>query len=366
MHWWIYIAATSFGLYAAFKLLYTFSVLIGNRKPLLDTSRKVSVLVAARNEESNILQCLNSLLDQNYPLENLEVLVGDDGSGDQTGAIVRKFCQENPHFHYYLISENLPGIQGKQNVLAQLAQRAKGEILMITDADIVLHPEWVSSLSGEIHGKVGMVSGPTLVEGKGLFAKMQSLDWLMGMSINMAHSTLGIPLTASGNNQAILKQAYLETGGYEKIPFSITEDYKLFQKVCEQGPWKFRMLFRPEAFGSSAPESDLAGLFRQRKRWFKGGMELAWYNLALILFNSLVLPVLFVGLFLLPWEICLGLYGVKVASDIVFLTVSSVLLQRPGLLLWFLPWEIYYNLAAIIGPLNQVLPGKVTWKGREY
>lgn len=331
-----------------------------------ETSRKVTVMVAARNEENCIIRCLESLARQNYPAENLQVLIGDDGSTDRTGELVRKFCKKHPQFSYVYIDGNWKGIRGKQNVLAQLARRASGEILLITDADIELHPDWIGTLAAALKGKTGMVSGPTLVEGKGFFAKMQSLDWLMGMAINMAHSTLGIPLTASGNNTAVLKSAYLETGGYEKIPFSITEDYMLFRKVCEEGPWKFKMLFRPEAFGSSLPVTDLTGLFRQRKRWFKGGKDLAWYNISLILFNSMVLPILFVGLFLLPWQICLALYLVKVGSDIVFLTVSSLFLRKFWLLLWFIPWEIYYNLAALIGPVNQILPTKVIWKGREY
>src|SRR5262249_42625775 len=96
---------------------------------------RISVLIPARDEAANISGCLESLLRQDYP--NCEILVLDDQSEDDTGAIVRALAKRDVHGRLRLLSgAPLPkGWLGKCHACAELAAAATGEYLLFTDAD---------------------------------------------------------------------------------------------------------------------------------------------------------------------------------------------------------------------------------------
>ncbi|MFZ4464857.1 MAG: glycosyltransferase [Bacteroidales bacterium] len=101
----------------------------------------VSVLIPARNEEANIAQLLTDLGEQNHP--NLEIIVFDDESEDQTLTLVYSFVEEDSRFHL-IRSEGLPsGWLGKNNACHQLAQKAKGKYLLFLDADVRISRDFV-------------------------------------------------------------------------------------------------------------------------------------------------------------------------------------------------------------------------------
>ncbi|MGQ9560069.1 MAG: glycosyltransferase [Candidatus Oleimicrobiaceae bacterium] len=104
---------------------------LGTRQP------RVSVLVPARNEESDIAACLSSLRAQNY--SNFEVLVLDDHSADGTRAAIEKV--NNDGVRVLSARPIPPGWNGKPWACQQLAAAASGELLFFTDADTVHHPE---------------------------------------------------------------------------------------------------------------------------------------------------------------------------------------------------------------------------------
>jgi cellulose synthase/poly-beta-1,6-N-acetylglucosamine synthase-like glycosyltransferase len=106
----------------------------------------ISVLVPARNEALNIETCLTSLLAQNY--DNYEVIALDDESQDDTGAILKRLSQTNPRLKI-LSGTPLPaGWVGKPWACQQLAEAARGELLLFTDADTRHHPKMLLAAAG--------------------------------------------------------------------------------------------------------------------------------------------------------------------------------------------------------------------------
>lgn len=98
----------------------------------------VSVCVPARNEERDLGACLQSLLNQDYP--DFEVIVVDDESTDGTGGIIRSFAAGEDRL-IPLSGEALPeGWLGKPFALHRAYQKARGEYLLFTDADLVFEP----------------------------------------------------------------------------------------------------------------------------------------------------------------------------------------------------------------------------------
>jgi len=128
------------------------------RHPLPPVPPKVSILVPARNEDITIEVCVRSLLAQDYP--DYEVLVLDDQSTDGTPGILRKLAVENERLKVLTGSPAPIGIAGKNWACTQLAEQAKGDLLLFTDADTVHQPGMmggiVSALLGE---KADMLTG---------------------------------------------------------------------------------------------------------------------------------------------------------------------------------------------------------------
>ena len=102
----------------------------------------VSIIVPACNEETTLEPALRSLLQQEY--SNLEIIVIDDRSTDTTFERITKLAQEFPRIQVEQVKELPMGWLGKNHALYLGAQRARGEILLFTDADIVMRASTLS------------------------------------------------------------------------------------------------------------------------------------------------------------------------------------------------------------------------------
>ena len=272
----------------------------GRRLPELQEFPKISIWVAARNEEDSIIPCLESLAQLDYPQDQIQILIGNDGSDDRTEELVREFILGKPNFQLISINERLGKAEKKANVLAQLAHASTGDYYLVCDADIRVKPSWAKEMVRHFSHGIGVVSATTLIDDLSLFAKMQRFDWLYFMGLIKSAAGLGIPCTAVGNNMAVSKAAYWATGGYENIEFSITEDFKLFRAILDQG-YGFRHLCNAKSTSVSAAAPDLKTLLQQRKRWLEGGRDLPPYWKVIIgLYGSLNLSLLIL-VFFHPW-----------------------------------------------------------------
>ncbi|MFP5212630.1 MAG: glycosyltransferase [Acidobacteriota bacterium] len=110
--------------------------------PLAESFPRVSVLIAARNEERNVEQALRSVLSQDYP--DYEVIVVDDRSTDRTGEILDEISRAHPVLRVVHLKELPSGWLGKNHALHDAALHASGEYLLFTDADVVMDPTTLS------------------------------------------------------------------------------------------------------------------------------------------------------------------------------------------------------------------------------
>lgn len=113
-------------------------------------SHRVSIIIPARNEERNVEEALKSVLAQDY--EDLEVIVVNDRSTDRTGSILDEMARTSPTFRIVHLQELPRGWLGKNHALYRGAQEASGDLLLFTDADVVMHPSAVSRAVGYMLG----------------------------------------------------------------------------------------------------------------------------------------------------------------------------------------------------------------------
>ncbi len=324
----------------------------------------VSVLVAARNEAHNLPHCLESLASLDYPAARFEVLIGNDHSTDETGPIAREFCLEHANFQVVDIETQLPNLNGKANVLAQLADRATGDFLFITDADVRLPRTWLTGLLAQFGPQTGIVTGTTLVQGRGLWARLQAIDWLLAFGLIHLGTRLKWPLTGSGNNMAVRRVAYEAVGGFRGVPFSVVEDYTLFQAVVGRG-YGFGHALGTAVLAQTLPAPTLAMYLQQRKRWMRGAFSLPLPLLVGVVFQYLLVPVLLM-LSLASPRLALAIYVAKLMFQSTLL--GWVLHRTRQGHRWFdaLLFEPYQVIMGVVQMLYYWLPVPIRWKGRTY
>ncbi len=337
---------------------------------------EISIWVACRNEEKNIVQCLTSLVNLKYPQEKIQILVGNDQSTDNTKKLVLSFIdsylsdssqysEKKAQIQLIDIVDNDSGLKAKARVMAQLDKFAIGNYYLITDADIVVNPNWALGLLGSLSSNMGVASGTTMVKSEGIWGWLQEIDWAYFMGLLNLISFSGIPATAVGNNMILKKEAYWETGGYGKIQFSITEDYKLYSEICKKG-WNWNNVMSPQVLAFSDKIEGFIPLLHQRKRWLSGGKELPWYWWLLFgIFGSFyfVMPILLVvnlKLGLLFWFIKIGLQTVQINK------IYALLGQRRPFFIQHVAYELYMFLITIGTAIFFFSPAKTVWKERKY
>jgi cellulose synthase/poly-beta-1,6-N-acetylglucosamine synthase-like glycosyltransferase len=334
-----------------------------DRQPI-SANPSVSILIAARNEETTILSCLEAIARLNFPADKLEVLIGNDQSTDRTGSLVDSFIADKPQYRLLAITETITGLRGKANVLAQLARQAKGTYLFFTDADTQVSPEWVTEMCRSLTGKVGIITGVTLPEGPKLVDKLQTIDWLYSLTLTYLVSTSGIPVTAMGNNMAVSRIAYESVGGYESLPFSVVEDYTLFRAILQQG-FDFRTILNKEVLAQTKTVDTFQQFLHQRKRWMRGAVQLPVWMVTSLYVQYMILPVLLILVFISPM-LAVGLYIVKLFVQTLVISFGLNRLRQTKLWPYMLLFEVYQQIIGPIAVLFYWLPTQIAWKGRNY
>lgn len=363
--WVFWTLLISTGIYIGLEILWAVVLVSSAVRMVPDTSPSISILVAARNEESQILRLLQCMDQLDYPKDRIQILIGQDRSEDRTEQVILGFIQGRPQFRMIPIMEDLPGLRGKQNVLAQLARQATGDIFLVTDADIEVLPGWAGGMAGMFKSGAGMVSAVTLAVPAGIFGGLQSVDWAVGMGVNGAMSSLGLPMTAVGNNMGVRRASYEQSGGYETMPFSVTEDLLLFREMVLKGRHTFSWSMDRSTVNYTRPVPDLRTWLRQRRRWFTGGADLPWYGKLVLGVYYVHLPVMLAGFFFLPWQYPAMAWMGRVCGDGLLLAAIGYRTGDLRPLCWLLPYQAWSLLQTVLLPLNQVWPGGVVWKGRK-
>lgn len=358
------LAAVFFGVFFSICLACLLLLL---RRPLRRRGRvprpRVSILVAARNEEANIGRCLRSLAALNYPSGRLEIIIADDGSTDNTAAIVTDFIRDKPQFRLLSITHRLGSARGKANALAHLCRAATTNYFLFTDADMRVSPDWVTALLAACTPGVGVVTGITTAEGN-LFGRLQGLDWLFGLNISRLLADSGLPATAVGNNMLATRAAYEATGGFESFDFTVSDDLQLFQAVMAQG-YGFRNLCEPRALCVSTPQPTVRALLQQRKRWMNGATTLPWYLSSLFGMYGLFYMVLFwPGL--LPDAWIAAIYLLKISLQTLFLLITLRQAGHRENIAVLLFYEFYLCVMSLAVLAYTLWPGYIVWKQRRY
>ena len=329
----------------------------------------VSVLVAARNEETRIGACLDALLAQDYPHDKLEVVVIDDDSEDATSEIVQSYHDKDSRIKLITAGPNPDRLGPKKNALRWGIMASKGDILITTDADCTPPPAWLQTIVTYFQPNVGTVLGPSVLQSPNHWLKhWLVLENLGNIAIYAASAGLSFPVGAQGANLAYRREVWELLGfGAEGQTFSGDDDL-FVQRIAKDGRWQVRYALEPDAVVPHHHQVTGTGTVRQKHRHLSA---VRWYRPEIVLLAALVLAYhlllavgLVAGLFTFPifliWLLCMT---AKTLAD------GSVLERIAHRTQMAFPWR-WLPIAEILRPWAMIfmvpmsLIKPVTWKGR--
>jgi cellulose synthase/poly-beta-1,6-N-acetylglucosamine synthase-like glycosyltransferase len=289
--------------FASFYVVFVVLVYEGLKRsphtPVTEETPFVSVVVAARNEEDTIKKLLLSILWQDYPQEQFEIIVVDDGSTDGTVACIKELSILYPKIHLLSLGIAEQDERGrKPEALAAGIKAARGEIILITDADCTVLSGWMKEMAGAFEKGTAYVAGPVLESPTArYFSNIHQLEFLGIIASIGGLIGVGAPITCNGANNAFRKSVFDEVGGFGDI--SSCDDETLMMRIATKNAGKITFMASEKAVvHTNSPES-FTEFWRQRLRWAskKGRFEdpFILIKLSMLYFSFVVLLGVSIG-----------------------------------------------------------------------
>ena len=328
----------------------------------------LSVIVAGRNEEKNIVSCIRSLSNLNYPENLLEVILVNDNSTDNTFELMKNASKDYPFIKVINSQKSNSGnLKGKANAIDNAISVCKGEIIVSTDADCEVNPDWAQNTVKYFNENTGMVCGFTKIKSdNSLFAKLQCIDWIYLLSLASSSAGLKMILNCIGNNLSFSKKAYDSVGGYASINFSVTEDLALMRKINSDKKSEVLFPVDKKNLVSTLPCENLNELFSQKRRWFRGGTGINFlgYIVGAELYTMNILLVF--GLFIISIKLYLILVAVKLISEFILLHRVFKEFDMQNYYKYYFLFMFYFAFVGLTLPWSFLFGKEINWKDRKF
>lgn len=317
----------------------------------------VSVIVPARNEATTIKLCLESLLSQEYPTEKLQIIAVNDGSIDETQDIL----EEVAHTSSNMKTVHIPGDDsiGKLHALDEGIQKASGEIILTTDADVEVGKNWVLQMVNQFNTKTGIVMGMTV--DKYTFSPLMAFQALDGAGIRVVSAVLALfkfPITCQGANLAFRKAAYMQVRE-SVLHLGKTKGNRewLLQEVKNETDWGIMPIVHPHSFGITQSPSTWSGMINQRSRWASTGKNYSSVLVKIYLGLIFMSILSFISIiFILPVPEAAHILLVKAIIDFsVALGVVTIICQPILIIAFpiaFILQPFFIIISGVLGTLN--------------
>ena len=225
----------------------------------------VSVMIPAHNEESVITETINRVFQMDYP--NYEVIVIDDRSSDNTAAVI-KSLEASYDGRLKTLIRSKDAFPGKSAVLNDALAIAKGEAILVFDADAQMDKDFLTNLVYELQPKdVGAVQARKVVKNKdvNLLTKCQNNEMTIDTSCQVTRDAVKGAVELRGNGELIKRKALEDIGGWNN--YTITDDLDMSTRLHIKG-WDVR--FCKDTVVYEEGIMYLMPLYRQRRRWLEG------------------------------------------------------------------------------------------------
>jgi cellulose synthase/poly-beta-1,6-N-acetylglucosamine synthase-like glycosyltransferase len=369
--WWLIIpvAIYSVGIFALWLILQ------GKREevpPAAPGSTRVTVVVAARNEEKTIATVLGNLAKQDYPRELLEVIVVNDNSTDRTPIVVSEFISGHRQPQAVNIRLIYNPFRGKKSAVRYAIEKASGELILMTDADCSVGPGWVSAYAKFFESvNADMIAGEVYqTPGRGFASQFGSFEFSALQAITESSIRAGRPVMCSAANMAVRKDVYLRHAGALRDEIASGDDVFLLHAVKRSGGI-IAHVGGGAAAAVTAGAVTAAALLRQRARWASKAyyyrdaatLTLAAATAACNAAVAAAAVASFISLKYLPLTGLL--YAIRLIPDLLITFRNFKKREEQPPLLLFLLSELIYPFYFITVALITLFPRSGSFRNRE-
>ena len=368
-----FIICSIFGIIYSFQIsiyIYGFSKLKSYRinidNIIYENKKRLSVIIPFKNEEKNLKTLIHNLSNQTLKNELYEIILVNDNSTDNSVKVLEQLLSNKEKFKL-IHSDFKTG--GKKNALSLGITRAKGNLIVTTDADCTHNKKWLETiLNYYIKHKPKMIIAPVLMQGKSFFGNMQSLEFLSLIASTGGAAGIGHPIMCNGANLSYEKKVYEEFEDALNMKKESGDDIFLLHNIKKKYPKEIHFLKSNDAVVYTEAENSLKSFLRQRIRWASKSSS---YKDSDSIISSLIVfstnPVLIVLYVLSIFDIAflpaaLVLTMLKIIPDLVLILLSADYFKVKKLIAYFPITLIVYPFYIVITGVAGLFTKNVTWK----
>jgi cellulose synthase/poly-beta-1,6-N-acetylglucosamine synthase-like glycosyltransferase len=322
-----------------------------------DNLPPVSIIIAAYNEESCIKARVENLLSLDYPQDKLTILIGSDGSQDNTAEILTSFDHVNLKIHIF--EEN----RGKMSVLNDLVEQANSDYIVFSDANTHFNKNTIENLVRHFdHDDIGAVCGELHLVDVDSGDNKDNIYWRYEQVLKFHEARLNALQGANGAIYAIRKELFIP------LPANtIVDDFQIAMNIAKQGA---RLIYDPEAIAIEEIAPNLRAEEGRRVRIGLGNYQaffcmpwalnplLGWRFIAYIshkVCRWFVPHLMLIALISNLWLITMPIYQLLFIGQIVFYAIAFYGInkqkkqQKIGSIIGIVSFFVSMNIALMRG-----------------
>ncbi len=354
-----------------FYVLIIFSFFLGWKKLNYKTCKRytpsVSVVIALRNEESQVKRLIDNLINLDYPKDLLQYVLINDHSTDETHNLLLENKSEN--FKILNMSE---GEFGKKQAILKGVSLADGDVIITSDADCSFNKNWIKKMVSYYHNKnVKLVAGPVVIENNsGIFHLFQNLEFLS--LVGSAAGAIGQKkaIFCNAANMSFKKNIFLELNKYSS-KIASGDDVFLLHNIKAKYPHSIVFAKDKEAIVETVGAKNIFQFLNQRNRWT--AKSTSYSDVDALLTSIIVFATNVVGLSFMILSIIdvsflsylILFFIIKSIIDLLLLIKVLNFFDRKYLIKWVLPFQILYSIYIVFIVIYSFI-NNFEWKGRKY
>ena len=349
-------------------LVFAGFVLHSNDTNAQSAPQKVSVIIAARNEEGKIKQCIATILSQHYPKEFLEIIIVDDASTDNTFKQAAEILGHSGIEHRLIQNQQH---LGKKKSLKLAIEQSNSELIICRDADtFTISNSWLPFIVNYMMAtkKEFIICPVAIAHNDGTLSELQETEMAILSLFTISSAYFNAPFLSNGANLAFTKKLFYSTGAYEgHLHIASGDDIFFLEKVKQTHRNTIGYLKNKEAIVYTFPEKHLWSLIHQKIRWasklFRNLSVINWLSALIITVSNFVWIVALFYAIIYPQNLALSLIFIlsKLLIDILLVFLASSFIKvKTGALKVALLAFIYPFYASLIAVLTVFVKPK--WK----
>ena len=312
----------------------------------------ISVIICAKNEESNLKKNLPKLISQNYA--NFEIVLVNDSSTDNTLEVMKAYQREHEIITVVDVKETEAFWGNKKYALTLGIKASKNDFLVFTDADCIpITNNWLSNISGHFSNSKSIVLGYGAYKKSPLsfLNKLIRFETVMTALQYFSYANLGMPYMGVGRNMAYRKELFFNNAGFKNHMHIKSGDDDLFINEIASKE-NTAICYTKESFTVSEPKSTFRDWFIQKRRHVTTAklykpLHKFFLSLFYVTQFGFWLLALLCFLILVKWQIVLFLFILRLLIQWICVGISSSKLLEKDLILFIPLFDLFLVLSQL-------------------